>query len=243
MGSIRVGRTTYVNRRTYIPQYPGYTTIAVLTEKTNKYSAISPYSLKNEQGQIIENIWQFSKCYTTVPKAHIPYSSGQRHIVWDWPAETHIDAEGNFTNEFWRWKLTGENNSQPVRNPVGWKHLKECLFALEKDEPISETNPKLDYIEARKKIYVPLYINAVRNHPLFLELKERLARGENLLIVEVDGPHQESLSYYQQKYGVGDDFIQEHSMPATEHNLAYMLHDPKHPFGHGYCLAWALMSI
>lgn len=243
MGSIRVGRSTYYNRKTFIPEYDGYTTIVVLTEKTNKYGAISPYSLRNEQGQLIENVYQFSKCYKTVPTARIPYSSGQRQIVWEWPAENHIDDDGNFTEEFWKWRLTGKNHKQPVRNPVGWKHLKECIFSLEKDGPISESNPKLDYIEARKKIYVPQYLSAVKTHDLFHELKNRLNNGENLLIVEIDGPHQESLDYYKDKYNVSDDFIQLHSMQATAHNLAIMLNDPKHPFGHGYCLALALMVL
>lgn len=241
MGSIRVGRSSYTRGRTFIPKYPGYTTIVVLTEKTNKWGVLSPYSLRNDKGQLIECAWQFSKVYRTVPKVNIPYSSSQRQIVWSWPAETHIDDNGNFTEDFWRWRLTGINHQQPVRNPVGWKHLKECLFALEKDEQISETNPKLNYIEARKKIYLPQYVQAVRKHQLFTELKNRLANGENLLIVEVDGPHQESLGYYKDKYGVGDDFIQEHSIAATEYNLAILLNDPKHAFGHGYCLAWALM--
>ncbi|AEX61932.1 hypothetical protein c7_R1070 [Megavirus courdo7] len=31
-------------------------------------------------------------------------------------------------------------------------------------------------------------------------------------------------------------------MLVTDENLAIMLHDPKHPFGHGYCLAMALTN-
>lgn len=120
--------------------------------------------------------------------------------------------------------------------------MSSCLYALEKDEPPSKNNPKLDYIESRKRIYLPLYMRLVIKEPQFKELKEKLSRGENLLIIEVDGPHQESLHYYKEKYGVPDNFIEKDSVEATEINLAILLNDSKHPFGHGYCLAWTLQQ-
>lgn len=181
-----------------------------------------------------------SKAYESVPAVTIPYSSGNKTIVWNWPTETHIDINGNLTPAYWKWRVTGKNHNQPVRNPVGWKHLKNCLFSLEKDEPISEFNPKLDYIESRKRIYLPIYMNAVVKEPKFWELHNRWMNGENLLIIEVDGPHQDSLNYYKEKYGVKDDFIENDSVEATEQNLSILLNDPKHPFGHGYCLAWTI---
>ena len=60
--------------------------------------------------------------------------------------------------------------------------------------------------------------------------------------MEVDGPHQESLSYYKTMYGVPDDFIIGNTMLCTQSNLDLMLNDPKHNFGHGYCLAWSLLE-
>ena len=239
-GRIRVGRSKYIDGQVILPQYPEFTQIVVLTKTSSTYGGLSPYHLKNEQGQLLECVWQFSKTYQTVPSASIPYSSGNSRIVWKWPSQTHVDQRGDLTPEYWQWRLTGKNNPEPVRNPVGWKHLSNCLYALEKDEPISESNPKLDYIEARKKIYVPIYIEAVAKEQQFHELKRRHQSGENLLIIEVDGPHQEALEYYKEKYGVGDSFIEKNSVEATEGNLAIFLNDPKYPFGHGYCLAWAL---
>jgi len=53
----------------------------------------------------------------------------------------------------------------------------------------------------------------------------------------------ESMKYYQEKYSVTNNFIEADSVEATEHNLAILLNDGKHPFGHGYCLAWAMMSV
>lgn len=241
-GRLRVGKSKSYNGKVIISQYSGFTPIIVMTKSSSAYGELGPYDLRNEQGQIIENIWQFSKAYQWIPQIKMPYSSGNKKIVWEWPAETHIDSNGNLTEEYWKWRMTGKNNPEPVRAPVGWKHLKNCLFSLEKDEPISETNPKLDYIESRKKIYVPIYMNAVIKEPKFSELYNRLRNGENLLIIEVDGPHQESLNYYKEKYGVSDDFIQNDSVEAIEGNLGILLNDPKHPFGHGYSLAWTLLQ-
>lgn len=241
-GNVRVGRSKYSYGRIIYPSYPNFTPIVVLTEKISPYGKLGPYHLKNDQGQILENIWQFSKVYREIPQVSIPYSSGNSKIVWQWPSETHVDIHGNLTANYWKWRMTGKNNDEPVRVPVGWKYKSSALYSLEKDEPISPNNPKLNYIEARKKIYFPIYINAVVKEPLFRELKNRLQSGENLLIIDIDGPHQESLDYYHKVYGVDNNFIQSDSIDATERNLAILLNDGKYPFGHGYCLAWALQK-
>lgn len=102
----------------------------------------------------------------------------------------------------------------------------------------------LDYIEARKQIYVPVYCSAARKTKAFASLKSRLEHGENLLILEIDGPHYESLNYYKAKYGVGDDFIApNNTTDAILVNLKLLLNDSKHPFGHGYCLAAELLGL
>jgi hypothetical protein len=101
---------------------------------------------------------------------------------------------------------------------------------------------QLDYIQARKEIYVPLYLESVIREAKFKKLQEMM-KCENLLIIEVDGPHSESMPYYKEKYGVNDDFIVDNTVLATKENLEILLNDPKHPFGHGYCLAMALLDL
>lgn len=54
----------------------------------------------------------------------------------------------------------------------------------------------------------PLYLSSVIQKKEWKQLKERLYNGENLLILECDGPHQESLNYYKEKYKVNDNFIE-----------------------------------
>jgi len=101
----------------------------------------------------------------------------------------------------------------------------------------------LNYIQSRKQIYVPLYCKLVRRARQFKELKKRVENGEKLLIIEVDGPHQESLSYYKRNYKVGSKFIDKHTIKVNKKNMKIMLNDDKHPFGHGYCLGMALLDI
>lgn len=102
---------------------------------------------------------------------------------------------------------------------------------------------KLDYIAARKLVYLREYCRLVKNKPKFTELQKRLTNGENLLIIEVDGPHGEDIEYYKNRYNVNNDFIDHNTMIANENNLHIMINDSKHPFGHGYCLAAALLDL
>ena len=39
-----------------------------------------------------------------------------------------------------------------------------------------------------------------------------------------------------------DNFIENNTIECNEFNMNIMLNDPKHPFGHGYCLAMTLLN-
>lgn len=67
----------------------------------------------------------------------------------------------------------------------------------------------------------------VKIHPTFHKLQKWLKEGKNLLIIEIDAAHQESLDYYKKKYGVEDNFIEKDTMLATKENLEIMLNDTK----------------
>lgn len=238
---IRVGRATYDKKgRINYPSYEGFTPIVVMLKSHSNYYPLSPYSLKNNDNQIMENIWQFSKIYETIPKTTQKKSRYDDTIVWSHNNETHIDSDGKITPQYWQWRNKGMDHEHPVRYPVGFKYRGNCKYAI----PQSDLNLKLNYIEARLKIYVPVYCELVKKEAnLFVDLQSRLKDGENLLIIEVDGPHQESLAYYQEKYDVNDSFIEDNTLIINKENLTIMISDSKHPFGHGYCLAMALMNI
>lgn len=235
---IRIGRCKYdrQGKRTD-PSYPGYTPVVVLMKGHNKWGVLGPYELKDHKGRIMENVWQFSKCYTEVPATTQYYSRWDHRVIWKYPKEKHM-INDEIQPAYWQWREKGMNNPYAVRYPVGFGNMSKCLFSIIDEDP--ET--RLDYIEARKEIYVPVYCKLVKEQDRFWELKKMLDDGHKLLIIEVDGPHQESLDYYKETYGVDDSFIEDDTILATEENLCIMLNDKKHSFGHGYCLALALLD-
>jgi hypothetical protein len=253
--SIRVGRCIYdrSGKRTD-PEYPGYTPILCLTKST-PYGDLGPYVLKTPEGQIMENIWQFSKIYDSIPRSIQRYSRYDNRVIWNWPNDTFTDIAVDGTKfikpNYWNWRNTGMNATMPIRYPVGFSKeaRSSCIGALNMPANWSTNEYTrlddlvvLDYIESRKQIYLPLYCSLVKSRPKFKQLKKRLEHGENLLIIEVDVAYQESLPYYKQKYGVSDDFIVNNTMEVNEESIKIMLNDTKHPFGHGYCLSMALLD-
>lgn len=235
-GQIYVGRRIYLKSKYVDPKIPGFKSVLCLTKST-AYGSLSPYAIEDEDGRNMENVWQFSKVYDRVPKSTQRYSRFDPRVIWDHPAEIHI-KDGTPTDEYWDWRQKGMNCKDAIRYPVGYKHRHRCLYALAD----SNLGKKLGYIESRKEIYLPLYKKCVQGLPQFLELQRRLCNGENLLIIEVDGPHEESMSYYKAKYNVADDFIIGNTILVTLENMELMLNDEKHPFGHGYCLGLALLE-
>lgn len=247
-GQIRIGRSTYDrNGKRFDPSFPGFTPILVLT-KSSAYGELGPYVLKDQKGRIIENVWQGSKVYAEVPKTTCNMSRYDDRIIWSHPAETHakwddVNKSYHLDSTYLNWRKKLQECSDPVRYPVGYEHRHKCLFAMgEKSDGTIDTTP-LNYIESRKKIYVPIYVEAAKRCLTFDSLKARLENGENLLIIEVDGPHEESMAHYVQDYDVPNDFIVNGSMLATPKNLQIMLNDAKHPYGHGYALSAALLDI
>lgn len=226
---MRVGRCDY-RRGCRYGYVPGFTPILCIS-KDPTFCALSPFVLRDEDGVLIENRWQFSKIYRRVPKI--------RQRNWQHPAEAHIDADGNPTEAYWAWRQKGFACRDPVRFPVGRELRKDCLGAI-----VSEDNPEfLGYVDSRKQVYVPRITAAERKSPIFRALKRRLDAGENLLIVDIDGPHKAAMKWLA-RYGVGQDFIDsQDTMEATEENLRILLGDEKHPFGHGFCIAAALLEI
>lgn len=237
---IRVGSIKYHNgKQLDHPTYSDYIPVVVMTA-TSKYWSLSPYSLKNDQGVIMENEWQFSKVYEDVPRNISRFSRYSDKIIWHHPAEKHYDPKTNkFTSEYLKWRQKGFQNKDAVRYPVGFHHRHKCLFATVKTDPII----KLDYVQSRKEIYLPIYCNLVKKQQQFKDLKKMLSEGKNLLILEVDGPREESLPYYKSKYKVSDDFIDKDSIEVNLENMKIMLNDSKHAFGHGYCLGLALLDL
>lgn len=236
-----------------------YQTINILMKSHSKWGQLGPYHLTTTEGEIFENVWQFSKIYEVVPKSRQVYSRWDSTVIWDWPLErymrvveevnencvTYNDTTYEIQPGYWHWRQVGFKHHTHVRYPVSFRNRHLVKFAILGGATKDQCLPleTMDYITSRKRIYLPLYCKLVKEQPLFWELKQKVENGEQLCICEVDGPHQESLPYYKQKYGVNDDFIAQNSMEITKEHIDIMLNDPKHPFGHGYCLAMALLDM
>ncbi len=246
---IRIGRTG--------SRKEGYRTIEPTT-RSRPWGALGPYVAETKYGVIMENAWQFRKVYKDVPKRTERYSRWDQTIVWQWPAEHHADVLRSFTkaspnemfdvqttDEYWIWREAGLNNKYPVRYPAGIKNRHNALGF------ITDDNELLDYVEARYE-YIDMYIEAI-NTNTGTDSKGRSSRkrlddliklyqkGNNILIVEPDGPHLELLDYYIEKYGVEEDFIDEDgTMLINKENCDIMFNDTKKPYGHGYVLGFYL---
>lgn len=192
------------------------------------------------RGALWKTCGSFSKLYPWVPASRQTYSRWDSRVIWEHPQETHTQSARKQPNEkYWAWREKGLYNDEAVRYPVGnTSHRKLCMGCIkEGDTPPYKL---LSLVDARREIYLYEYARLVKKQPQFTELKERLARGEKLLIIEIDGPHEESLDYYKENYGVDDTFIEGRTMLATYSNLNLMMYDGCHSWGHGFALAAAL---
>jgi len=251
-GKVKVGRC--IPHKYFTPEFNGYSSIIVMVKKHNndeQYGDISPYYIKVQvpgfpNGVIHENYWQFLKVYNSVEPIESTFSLKDTRIAWKHEGCIQLDEDNNITPAWNDWRLRGFASNNYIRFPVGSNPKKRasCQFALTLNTDGSvNTDNKLDYVQSRKQTYVTKYCENVKNHNLFLELKQRLLNGENLLIIEPDGPHQESLLYYKNKYNVNNDFIINHTVDVTIENMQILINDTKHAFGHGYCLAMELLEI
>jgi hypothetical protein len=245
---IRVGTRKYTGSSFIDPSFENFISIIVLT-KCTAYGDLGPYVIKDKKGRVFENVWQFSKLYEKVPATIQRYSRYDSKIIWEHKEEKHIDEKGNPTKEYWNWRKKGMYSEYGIRYPLGYGKQHSCITALYKVKTEKDENGKkthfyecLNYIQARKQIYLKEYCKIVKKIEKFKKLKEMLNNGLNLLIIEVDGPRKESLPYYKEKYKVDDSFIENNTILITKPNMEIMLNDPKHPFGHGYCLALALLD-
>ncbi len=259
-GKIRVGRITHT-RETGKKQFAvtdGYTNIVVTSHNTTKLGhTLSPYVLKDSKGRLMENLWQFAKIYVQV--------SEQSHKEWSHDAEVHVlnykkgQPITKITPEYWKWRSKGMNHKYPVRYPNGYAGKAKCISCLwpSSDSPLETLEEvenqyaemeQLDYISARKRVYIPLYIHLAKQTEEFAELQEMLNHGENLQIMDVDGPDdtiyddEVPAPYNTMTKGTHGVTSGVGSIEMTEENVKALLNDPTQPFGHGYCLAVALLG-
>jgi hypothetical protein len=121
----------------------------------------------------------------------------------------HVDPNGDPIDLYWEWARAGWNNPRAVRYPMGKGAIPLYSFW---------EGRKLSYIEARKAIYAPLYIRAVRETAAFERLTELFKAGELIVLRDYDG----------------------YDYSALGLTLSEVLNNSKKKMGHAFVLAMLL---
>ncbi len=92
--------------------------------------------------------------------------------------EYYLEEDGSVGERYLNWAKGGWKTIRGVRYPMG-KGV-EPLFSYWDGQ-------QMDYIEARKRIYIPLYSAAVQKTSAFAKLKKMHDAGEDLCLWDFDG--------------------------------------------------------
>ena len=101
---------------------------------------------------------------------------------------------------------------------------KKVMYAHFEHDP-----EKMDYVTSRKKVYVPLYIELIKDREMTQHWKKEVDAGKDITIYDFDGPRLKN----------GDVTCLE----VTTEMLKEKINDPSFPFGHGYIVASLLKGI
>jgi len=89
--------------------------------------------------------------------------------------------------------------------------------------------PPMDYVESRKKVYVPEYYELMKGTESFLKFKTLIEQGTDVVVYDFDGPRTPG----------GENECIEVSLDLLKKKIT----ETRHPFGHGYVVAGALLGI
>lgn len=220
---IAVAKYDYV-RKTH-PTLPNYRSVLIHTT-----GPLSPYTMKNSKGQIMENIWQFSKIWVEVTEIVQPISRYMPDkLRWSHSNEIHFQND-LITPAYWKWRRKGMNHDKWVRYPNGYPRHKDVYGSVLVENGEYEI---IDKYTARLKIYYRNYCEIARCTSLYKELQKAYYNGENILIVEVDGPT------YTSEYPYN---LTENGIIHIDHSILDALVQGPQAFGHGYSLAGLLLG-
>lgn len=135
-----------------------------------------------------------------------------------------------------RWKKSIWKCQKPIRYPNTRNRVSRTQFTLlkYKNSQNKIKKKRLDYIQSRKRIYYKEYIRLARKTKEYQELLQMLINGKHLLISEIDVPAKHKKSIYS-------DCDDNNNCKMTIKKLNKLIEDPNEPFGHGLCLAKALL--
>ena len=227
---------------------PGYETINVLKWNNSKWKSLCPYLLKtdgnedciNPGGILFENFYQGCKVYPTVHDNEVypsKYQQGNPQYLW-WKYEPQnpqgdilLNPDGSINYElYFRWRDSLWACKNPIRYPNGINRRRHAQFSLAIDKNGNQT--RMDYITARKQIYVKEFMRLIRAVPEYTVLLNKLRNGQNLMLCEVDVPAPGKKGAYASDTVCYMDIGK----------LETLMNDTQESFGHGLCIAYALLQ-
>lgn len=126
--------------------------------------------------------------------------------------QDHLDYDGKVSGRYFQWAQGGWSNYRAVRYPMPKGEVP--LFSYWQGE-------RLGYVEARKKIYIPLYSKAVAKTEAFKKLKDIHKSNENIYLIDFDA----------------------HSLTPGTYDYWDLWNNDKIKVGHAYVLAMMLENI
>ena len=146
-----------------------------------------------------------------------------KHLWFKYKCSNGLGSEKHLINnhiqsEYYSWRDEIFKCDKPIRYPNGYKRASEVAFSLYIG--LDGIEKRLDYIQARKNIYVKEYCRLIRKIPEFEELRNALKENKTLIICEIDVPDNEII---------------------TLPKLDTLLNNKRIKFGHGLCLAMELL--
>jgi hypothetical protein len=122
----------------------------------------------------------------------------------------HVDANGD-PNTAWKvWSEYGYRRNRGERYPAGRGVIPKYLFW---------NNQKLDYIQARFKVYIPIYAEAARQSGFYSRLEKEYKDNGSITIWDFDG------------------------YDYSGKTLTECANDPSRPLGHSFVLAMMLEGL
>lgn len=218
---------------------------------TYDFFNLSPYGITDENHIYFENLWQFSKVFLHPIPVKERYSRYDPTIIWDYtPKGEYISPETSLpTEEWWEWRNKGFFSAYPIRYPNSYREKSKVAYTYWPDngDYMEEEIPykKLNYIEARKEVYLLQYCKLIRETKEFLFLKKLLSEEKKILIKEVDCFKDKDKSYYFRKYPQIESYYStlNKTLRCDATSLKILINDPRNSFGHGFCLAACLLGI
>lgn len=154
----------------------------------------------SNENQTVINVTSSSKIWT---KCFSPFILGPVTVyngiisknvenAWQYSKvyEEHIDEYGNPNSDYFKWANKGWNTFKGIRYPFGKNKYPKYSYW---------NGNKLDYIQARKDIYIPLYKKAVIDSGYLKDLiqliKNEWKAGKEVILWDYDGYDYLSINY------------------------------------------------